>query len=420
MNSEAFDRLTRRMASASTRREVFKAFASALGGIVFGALLPQSESRAGAVPCCIGGGSNCNDYCSSGQVCVNGTVCCDDPGSPSSCPACGSTYCLPEPLEYCIDGACCNGVRACGSGTNAFCCAPGLKCGGDAAPGQCCYNDNSQCCEPSLACGDPAVCCTSGQSCINGQCCFTVNGQCCEQTQICGNRCCPANSCCTNGVCTVCPSGQTCSNGVCCEQSITGCAGTCCPAGWSCQTDNCGFTTCISPCDENFITGGSCLCKPSSAYPVCCYAPNTFSGSVYSCCPSDDLCFSNGCNTKTAEDMCPTNSGNDAPCCILALAVYGLCNAAGAPACGLSFIADQGLCNSLGCTCTGDPPSSETRRAEEPRAGATTTPTASPGATPRATATPEARTATPTSTAERRTTPSPTPSPRPEPPRNQP
>jgi hypothetical protein len=108
MDSLRFDRLTRSLAGARSRRGVLRGLAVALGLAAGRATLPPAGVEAGA---CIGIGCPC-----SGTVnCVDGTICCN--GSCQTSGDCGG-WCAPDGAA--CPGGCDNGA-ACSGCCNGFC-----------------------------------------------------------------------------------------------------------------------------------------------------------------------------------------------------------------------------------------------------------------------------------------------------------
>jgi hypothetical protein len=220
MLSGAFDRLTRSMGAASTRRGLLAAFAAGAVGILLPGARRASAGSCRGIMCadgsCCGSEQNCingtccydtvcnGTCCNFQQTCCNGTCCASDDCTNNACCAnpCGGQCCsgsetcisgawcasnqvcngscctetclsgtcccsAGEPIYYCIDGACCPGGLVCGPAGGEFCCPVGTLCKG-AGSNMCCTESShfDTCCPPELICN--AQCCSPGQSCIDG------------------------------------------------------------------------------------------------------------------------------------------------------------------------------------------------------------------------------------------------------------
>ncbi len=184
MDSSRFDRITRNLASGSSRRSLMKAALGSIGGAVLASRLgadADAARRTATSP------APTPVRCPGQQIPCSSSCCC-----PSGSDACGAA-CCPTGQSVCCDGACCNGQCIdeeiyCPSNSiacNEICLEPGQCCAdADCPRGQMC--SNNQCindCLPNGASGcNSNVACCSG-ICQGGQCFATLAGNC---SSICG------------------------------------------------------------------------------------------------------------------------------------------------------------------------------------------------------------------------------------------
>lgn len=319
MDEVTFDRLTRAVSRAGSRRQVLGVLASVgLGGLLSQLADETSEAkrqhgrnrghhpgkgkdnRKGKRKGGKGGGGLGGTQCgAAGSDCDQDSDCCSTNCFNFSCSAkahsCGTdtnpTPCRP-PAKGCAGAQCCYAAVSCDDG----CCQPPAN--------QC--NPQGNCCAPNCAgkqCGDDG--CGAGGSCgacPSGQTC-TASGTCQSHcTPQCQGKQCGDDGC--GGSCGTCGSGQTCSNGACCTPQCSGktcgddgCGGQCgnCPADRFCANDIC--------CNLNVVTDNAC----SATMPCCgthqcrnggcCFADGTgpcYTGADDACCskciPEDPNC----------------------------------------------------------------------------------------------------------------------------------
>lgn len=142
LNADAFDRLSRRMGAATTRRGLLRAFAAGLGALAAGRLVPGAPGNADAARPGIDGEA-------SGQPCG------DNPEYATPCGTVSGINNLGQPYSY---PQCCAQNATCCSAANAACCLPN----------QTCYF--GRCCNPNQSfCGQS--CCDPNQTCCDGTCC---------------------------------------------------------------------------------------------------------------------------------------------------------------------------------------------------------------------------------------------------------
>jgi hypothetical protein len=354
MDPSSFDRLSRLLARAATRRAAIGAVVAALTGAatVTGADADTAQ--------CVAGGKSCrrNSQCCSGTCRLVGgsgvrRVC--------DCDA-GTARC---------DGACVSidTPERCGSCNVS--CKPGEECCG----GRCraVKTDENHC----GACG---VKCAAGETCCKGVCVDLETSK--TNCGACGKRCAGSNICCDGaclaggtdenncGACgNVCATGETCCGGTCvdlasndshcgrcnkrCRADLMCKAGVCaCPVGVKCggvctdldtSDEHCG--ACNSPCTDGLTcSGGECLCGEVECGEgtTCVAGVCRCNGSPCrgSCC--NDICV----DTKTDENNCGACGAacpSGQPCvqgaCLLTActppATYssGTCNPAAQPEC---------------------------------------------------------------------------------------
>ncbi|HET9173412.1 MAG TPA: hypothetical protein VFN97_28535, partial [Actinospica sp.] len=230
MQEQRFDQLTRRLSTATSRRQALKI----LAGAVVGGLFAGRASGAAATTCkgigeaCSGRlpWECCTRFCgpdgvcgcpfgleSCGGVChlpcLSGAV--RDANCRCSCPP-GTTFCLDD-CSNLQQGTVINPnspperqlVTNCGH--CGFTCGPGLICHG----GDCCAGPGGIC----TAIGLGSNCCT-GECSATGKCCSQLTQQCSAASDCCqpGAVCGPGNTCCVQDG-QVCSSSEECCNRVC-------------------------------------------------------------------------------------------------------------------------------------------------------------------------------------------------------------
>jgi hypothetical protein len=156
-------------------------------------------------------------------------------------------------------------------------------------------------CGITVSCG--GTCCDSfGDVCIDGYCC--TSGGCCAGPGTSGYLCCDNGQVFCHGVC--CAVGQTCGNGQCgaCPDGGVLCEGACCPTGQTCVSDP-GFGSVCLPAAATDCGSGQCppqtACQQASGTYLCCGPFNqhccevgqTICGDT--CCDAGDRCASGVC-----------------------------------------------------------------------------------------------------------------------------
>jgi hypothetical protein len=332
MNGETFDRLSRRLAAATTRRGILKVFVGGMAAAAAGAMLPRgvwsqaprtepaprptetpertatsvatatarpeatatprpAAAGAGAgVATAVGQGTPCDSYdsCGEGMACigygVNQGTCC--PRAQACCPPdrlnCFNSGLCCATDQGCASGACCPSAQVCGPAGTEVCCQPGETC------------TNGVCCPSGRVCLN--VCCPEGQSCLGGDC--GVAAGCSTGESPCANGCCPAGTSCEHGYCcnqngqSCCPVGEVVCLYVCCPAG-SGCVNgdTCCPAAQACGSVCCpGSQVCV---------GGACCDTSKTCGSACCPADQQCGNGI--CCPTGQV----GCNGT----CCPLGQG---------------------------------------------------------------------------------------------------------------
>ncbi len=283
MDDSAFDRITKVLGVAPTRRTALGlAAGAAIGGLARLFAAPELESEAkgkkkgkgkkkkkqtprgeqcGRVTCRL------NESCCGGR-CVDPFFCCNTTENCNGCQACVDGLCEVDPSR---NGAKCADCLLCADGAcevpeNEFC-----------QDHQLCRPENGRCCEKCL----DDQCCAIGEVCIkpgasgSNSCCNTA------QNEPCGlngdgtyRECCVSGvEECVQGTCELripCPSGRRSRQGLCCAGGEAPCWGPegpfCPPPGGSC----CGAASCDATqrcCDE---TRSLCCPIGQCAAGQCC------------------------------------------------------------------------------------------------------------------------------------------------------
>jgi hypothetical protein len=347
MDDQRFDRISRVIATSTSRRSALKGIAAALGGGALAAMLgvrPERAAAQGTVP--PGGSCETGDECTTG-LCSEGGFCyCVDPAEPQrGCPcdpetegSCGDNTlvccategggvctpdrlgcdptggeCSAEPGDTCeVDADCCTGTcmggfcacadparpwigcpcstgteAPCGGGT-VLCCATGSEPGG---PGIC--TSGSVGCNPTGECtSDPGESCESDADCCEGRC--SDEGIC-----YCSDPARPWIGCacnlgteapCGGGTEVCCPTtGSELPGGIgVCTSGSVGCVVDECTAfaGGACESDD---DCCEGSCSED----GVCYClDPAEPLRGCsCHTgtQNPCGDDTLLCCPLDDV-----------------------------------------------------------------------------------------------------------------------------------
>ena len=291
MNGDAFDRLSRRMGAATSRRGLLRAFFSGLAGLACAGFRAESLSAIRA--------SQNSGQCQTGQVSC-GPACCSPCSSAGTCPT--DYVCSP-------DGAC---------EYFAYSHTP-QSCPEGQAP---CYADATGlffgCC-PAASCPDGQVACGASTCCPAGTTCAV------------GNPCCP-----TDQACLISPTVTVCcdSGGTCWPWAGEGTSGGCCPAGtvW-CNGACCSAEVCIQ--GNNSCAGGggggAGACNPGQGVDsgCCLFALSTWTLCLAACIGLDDpfcisicnqarsvdynVCAQAGCNCEVAPSPSAPSSTRETP-----------------------------------------------------------------------------------------------------------
>lgn len=365
MDGQRFDRWTRTLATASSRRGFFRG----LAGTLAAGLVAAEAQEAEAAPSCRRqpNGTRCGEC----GVCRNQTCVVDPSVHCDGCQRCSSPTMTCKPTndacavcEKCErDGGAYRCKRLnCGERTHCcnHRCIPKEVCCTDRDCPECgrCERGN---CKPNPA-KNGQKCGTSGcEVCKNGKCepqidnagCFDRNGLCCRGVCCAPGKSCCGGTCCTDGLCVgdvccdfggaslsaaeaevCCPFGPPCGEGnaaKCCQEGETCCDGICCPEGKTCADEVCGGcpqgeTPCGGDCcDIGTVCCNGVCCKhlESCSLDGCCLTanrcPNVGLPEFARCCAAPDLCFWDG---GTTVACCPGpggDNGTGVPCS------YGCC-----------------------------------------------------------------------------------------------
>jgi hypothetical protein len=347
MDGNRFDRLTRLLASATSRRNAVKgALGVAFGGAAAASIVDDGE----AIQCRRGG-----SYCTRNSQCCSGTCrtgsrfptkvrnrcscgagqadcggSCVTLGTNLNCASCGNKC---KANEICLSGRCQNVIRCgddyCDRATeicveNSVCCDKGSNhalCDGACCDGHCC----------------DGTCCPDGKKCVGWQCCEES-----DNDALCGGECC-ANVC-ADGTC--CLSGEIeceneCWDGLCIEgvqcptyAVDTLCNGECCHEGGCINGEGCcpyGEKACDGECCDGDCSDGTICCTTTG--DVAC------NGECCTNCVLDEAGGNVCCDDPDAREYCEEDG-----CCV-GTCIEGRCCEAG-----------EILCNGQCCygTCTDD------------------------------------------------------------------
>lgn len=261
MDSDRFDRLTRDLATRSSRRRVVR-------GIAASALALLGIERADA-RVCASPGALCREH----ATCCSGR--CDRDRSGRRRCQCQSVKDCPAPSGQCQVATCSDGV--CGTAI-----AVGQSCDdGDACTTNDVCQQNGTCVGSRVDCSNLDTQCTQGV-CVGGSC-QTQNSN--EGLSCDDGDACTTGETCQGGVCrgaSICPPGDICSNGTCT-----------CTVGGSCATGS--FATC----------GGSprCLCGTTVEGDLVCFESNTC-GTVGVSCTTSAECGGGDPDQRCVVDAC--------------------------------------------------------------------------------------------------------------------
>jgi hypothetical protein len=392
MDDNRFDDLTKSLAAATSRRQVFKRLGSTLAAAISGVVGIEQGTEAAT---CANSGNSCN-----AQKCCKGSICVGKPGSRVCCPqkqACGSNTCCPTCFKcsgntcvadtnqngkHCDDGNPCTNNDVCRRGIcagtpiagcvqcardtdcgniavgpcqEAFCSPAGTCNVRSASDGTGC-NDNNPCttndvCTNGVCAGTPVANCTTCDSasqcpqppdqcqqatCINHVCGIAnkTNGTACND----GNAC-TTNDACTNGVCagTLTAGCVQCSRNTDCSSiPVDQCHEAVCGANGACVVQNrANGTSCDdgNPCTSNDVcTAGVCAGTEITGC-VSCTSPGTCPQPADQC--QQPTCQNNICGTENKPNDSPCDDGD--VCTLLDTCHNGTCQA------GLTKPCDQCL-----------------------------------------------------------------------------
>lgn len=373
MDDQRFDRISRVIASSTSRRGALKGIAAALGGgalvSVFGVRAERAAAQGNVAP---GGDCESGEECTTG-LCSPGGVCyCEDPARPLI--GCG---CDPATQGSCGD----NTLVCCEGDGGGVCVSGSVGCdptGCSANPGQICTDDDDCCtgfCADGgvCACEDPSrpwIGCPcdpgSGGGCGGGSevCCATDGGGVCTSASVgcnptggCtsdpGDECATDDDCCTgtcmSGVCACldpsmplvgCPcdgaNPQSCGGGgvTCCPDNIcthesVGCDPIGCASnpGGACETDE---DCCEGSCSDQ----GVCYCQDPARPQIGCSCTvgddSSCGDNTLVCCPAvggGGVCVSGsvGCQIDECNAFAGDACASDADCCEGSCSDSGVC-----------------------------------------------------------------------------------------------
>ncbi len=334
MDGQRFDRWTRSLVTASSRRSLVKGLAGAVVA-VFAAGAGEIEAapscrglragaRCGTCGACDGNGTCVpnSDNCGDCKVCHPTSFRCTALPADTPCAACKTCQggrclekrcgrgkrCCPSSSACVATGGCCTDAECgeCGTCENGTCkSSPGKEgqdCGGSACKvcrgGQCVVKPENANCPGGKCCGGTcranAACCTD-EGCDDPDCGKCENFQCnrtAKNDRPCGNA--PACHICKDGHCVNKPDNSNCrgSNGSCC-------GGACCIGNQICCEGQCCAGTClplVGCCgSSSFTAAGADLCCP--------FGPPCGEGNDARCCTEGQECCRGEC--KAPEDCCP-------------------------------------------------------------------------------------------------------------------
>ena len=250
MDPLRFDRLTRGLGAASSRRTLVGALLGAVPALLG---LSQAEAQAtcpasrrcGEGKCCARGGVCCDPR---RKLCCGKTAECCNPGRTGSC--CERPHHCAKPFGS--DSAryvCCPKKRQWTSTTGRILCCPA----GKRSLGTGISSDDGPCCPERKYC---SLALTGGKCCPDFApvCVNKATGQCCTEEKKCGTDCCGYNQPCCNGRC--CPYGQICDGGTTCKcppEVVLQCGDECCNPNVHVA---CEDGRCASQCDLDDNCGG--------------------------------------------------------------------------------------------------------------------------------------------------------------------
>lgn len=294
MDEQRFDRLTRRIATAASRRSVFRAAAAVAAGAVVaqvrgrGALAQEGSLALGAA-------------CTSASQCpqVSGVTACADNGyaedGPLNC--CRTTGGACFDTEYSAD--CCSGLY-CRGGV-----CSDLSVTGDLPAGSYCVS-TSQCSQA----GGPTVCSDNGIVEDGTRNCCLMEGGACGGLD---SRCCGGLLCATDGVCRPTSSTGDTSSG----DSASG--GTTAPGGACTASSQCSGS---AICADNGLASDGAL--------NCCLTEVQSCGSDAECC-AGLVCGDNFIAADGPLNCCAPLGGrcsSDSTCCDFGYCLDGVCQMA--------------------------------------------------------------------------------------------
>jgi hypothetical protein len=343
LKHEEFERLSRRMAAAPSRRGLLRIFAGGLAATATAALLPRGVSsqtpredptstprpdetpRSTSTP----GPTETPRPTETPAATATATP---PPAAPTVAPSRAGAAGCPESTTTCGD-SCCPAGTTCQAGQDSgqspscciedfalgtFCCPAGqMPVDRELDGGIVVFHKN--CCPPARACD--GLCCPDGQVCLGGACC--------DVHQICDSMC--------------CPDGQSCNNGGCCPPGQVHCpGGGCCPSGMGCVATFDSSGQAVDQYTDWTCCANAQIAPPyygSAGYPFFCCADD------YPCPQSDGTCLGQHLEYLFfGPEVCPSGTivipafGDPTTCSLGCNAVQAACYAA---AVGICFVAPE-------------------------------------------------------------------------------
>ncbi len=284
MEDSTFDRLTRAVSAASSRRRLLGVVASVgLGGLLSALdddTTQAKRKRQGRRNSHRPGKDKDNR---KGKRTGNGG---GDRDEPTSCGATGS-ICAQDSdccTNNCFGFECAERVTSCGQGSTATRCQPPAKgCAG------------TQCCHGALACGE--TCCqgTANQCNPENACCVPN----------CAGRQCGDDGCGNGGTCGSCQPGQTCdaTTGIC--QGRVTCSAQNCPTGCCDAAGTCQPGTTAQACG----TGGAACAACTGSATTCQSGQCVALANTFTCLcnngASPTRCDPTACGDAAIKAICP-------------------------------------------------------------------------------------------------------------------
>ena len=349
MQPDAFERLTRRMGAATTRRGLLRVFAGGVAAAAAGALLPREATPPQAVAATATPSATVRSAASASPTPTvkptetptptekpteTATAKPAEPATPTptqratAAPS-ETPAATPTPAATARPEAVPTACESDSDCSNGEVCVPlgpgGGVCGQKPAPTPGSCREDSDCPNGGVCLG--AVVSNSGSCCPSGQACYET---CCPAGQGCATTigsegCCPSAQLC-NGQC--CAAGDTCTNGECTPPNPCGAAG--CGAGEQCLQANSNLSSYVC-CLPKQVNSYENVCCDGVVFPVPCGANCCTTGSICcdgSCCAAGTVCIGGTCypsgTTTCGSGLCLSG----ATCC------NGACCAPSSACCG--------------------------------------------------------------------------------------